>query len=209
MDPEVRPGDRVGAVGATLKRRTEGDFLMPVEKATLAGGCFWCLEAVFELVDGVSEVKSGYAGGHVQNPTYKHVCSGETGHTEVVQIDFDPSIIEYSELLEIFFSIHDPTTLNRQGGDVGTQYRSAICAHSDEQLKTAQAVLAAVDQDGPWDDPIVTEVAPLDVFWPAEDCHDAYFQRNGGQPYCSAVIAPKVARFRARFAHRMGSATAP
>jgi peptide-methionine (S)-S-oxide reductase len=182
---------------------------MSIEQATLAGGCFWCLEAVFELVDGVSGVKSGYAGGQVQNPTYKHVCSGETGHTEVVQVDFDPSVIEYGELLEIFFSIHDPTTLNRQGGDVGTQYRSAIYTHSDEQLTTARAVLAEVDEDGPWDDPIVTEVAPLDVFWPAEDYHDAYFQRNGGQPYCSVVIAPKVAKFRARFAHRMSAGTSP
>jgi peptide-methionine (S)-S-oxide reductase len=155
------------------------------------------------MVDGVTGVKSGYAGGHVPNPTYKHVCTGETGHAEVVQVDFDPTVISYSELLEIFFGIHDPTTLNRQGGDVGTQYRSAIFTHSDEQERAAREVLAAVEADGPWDDPIVTEVTRLETFWPAEDYHDEYFRRNGGQPYCAAVIAPKVAKFRQRFAHRL------
>jgi len=174
-----------------------------MEQATLGGGCFWCLEAVFEMVDGVAGVKSGYAGGHVPSPTYKHVCTGVTGHAEVVQVDFDPTVISYAEVLEIFFGIHDPTTLNRQGGDVGTQYRSAIFTHSDEQERTAREVLAAVDADGPWDDPIVTEIVALDTFWPAEDYHDAYFARNGGQPYCANVIAPKVAKFRQRFAHRL------
>ena len=174
-----------------------------VESATLGGGCFWCLEAVFEMVEGVSSVKSGYAGGHVAGPTYKQVCTGETGHAEVVQVDFDPGVITYAEILEIFFGIHDPTTLNRQGADVGTQYRSAIFTHSAEQADVANRVKAAVDADGPWDDPIVTEVAPLDVFYPAEDYHDAYFRRNGNQPYCQVVIAPKVAKFRQRFAHRL------
>lgn len=174
-----------------------------IEQATLGGGCFWCLEAVYAMVDGVKGVKSGYAGGHVPNPTYKDVCTGETGHAEVVQVDFDPTVISYADLLEIFFGIHDPTTLNRQGGDVGTQYRSAIFAHSEAQERTAREVLAGVEADGPWDDPIVTEISRLDTFWPAEDYHDAYFSRNGGQPYCASVIAPKVAKFRKRFAHRL------
>jgi len=175
------------------------------ESATLGGGCFWCLEAVFEMVGGVTAVKSGYTGGHVPNPSYKAVCTGETGHAEVVQVEFDPSVIEYRDLLEIFFGMHDPTTLNRQGADAGTQYRSAIYTHSDEQASVAREVLASVDRDGPWDDPIVTEVAPLDVFFPAEDYHDSYFELNGTQPYCQVVIAPKVAKFRERFAHRLAS----
>jgi peptide-methionine (S)-S-oxide reductase len=175
------------------------------EKATLGGGCFWCLEAVFEMVEGVTEVKSGYAGGHVPNPTYKQVCTGETGHAEVVQVEFDPSVVSYGDLLEIFFGIHDPTTLNRQGGDVGTQYRSIILTHSDDQARMARDVLGDVDENGPWDDPIVTRIEPLDVFYPAEDYHDAYFRRNGSQPYCQVVIAPKVAKFRQRFAHRLAT----
>lgn len=179
-----------------------------MEKATLGGGCFWCLEAVFEMVEGVQQVKSGYAGGHLPDPSYKEVCTGDTGHAEVVQVEFDPSTLSYAELLEIFFGIHDPTTLNRQGADVGTQYRSAIFTHSDEQARTAREVLAAVDADGPWDDPIVTQVQPLDSFYPAEDYHDAYFRRNGSQPYCQVVIAPKVAKFRQRFAHRLSRTTA-
>jgi peptide-methionine (S)-S-oxide reductase len=177
-----------------------------IEQATLGGGCFWCLEAVYEMVDGVTRVKSGYAGGHVPNPTYKQVCTGDTGHAEVVQVDFDPAVISYAEVLEIFFGIHDPTTLNRQGGDVGTQYRSVIFAHSEAQERSAREVRSVVDATGPWDDPIVTEVARLEIFWPAEDYHDAYFQRNGGQPYCASVIAPKVAKFRQRFAHRIAGA---
>lgn len=177
------------------------------ERATLGGGCFWCLEAVFDLVAGVSSVKSGYAGGHTPDPTYRQVCTGQTGHAEVVQVDFDPEVLTYADLLEIFFGIHDPTTLNRQGGDVGTQYRSVIFPHSDSQAKIAGSVLAAVDADGPWDDPIVTTIEVLDVFYPAEDYHDDYFARNGGQPYCAAVVAPKVAKFRQRFAHRLRSAS--
>ena len=177
------------------------------EKATLGGGCFWCLEAVYEMVEGVTGVKSGYAGGHVESPSYEQVCTGTTGHAEVVQVEYDPDVISYAELLEIFFGIHDPTTPNRQGNDVGPQYRSAIFAHSDEQAETARAVRAAVDDDGPWDDPIVTEVQPLDTFYPAEDYHDAYFRRNGTQPYCQVVIAPKVAKFRNRFKDKLSSAS--
>lgn len=176
------------------------------ETATLGGGCFWCLEAVFEMVEGVSRVKSGYAGGHVAGPTYEQVCRGDTGHAEVVQVEFDPSIVSYADLLEIFFGIHDPTTMNRQGADVGTQYRSVIFTHSDEQARIARQVLERVDQDGPWDDPIVTEIQPLDVFYPAERYHDEYFRRNATQPYCQAVIAPKVAKFRKRFSHRLTAA---
>ena len=178
-----------------------------LESATFAGGCFWCLEAVFEMVEGVESVKSGYAGGHSANPSYRAVCTGETGHAEVVQVNFDPTVVTYAELLEIFFGIHDPTTLNRQGGDTGTQYRSAIFSHSDEQLTCAREVLASVDADGPWDSPIVTDVTPLDVFYPAEDAHHAYYRRNGAQPYCQIVIAPKVAKFRQRFAHKLRATT--
>ena len=179
---------------------------MAVETATLGGGCFWCLEAVYELVEGVSRVKSGYAGGHVPNPSYDAVCAGTTGHAEVVQVDFDPEVISYAELLEIFFGIHDPTTLNRQGNDVGTQYRSAIYTHSDEQGRVAREVVREVSENGPWDDPIVTEITALTDFWPAEAYHDQYFQRNGMQPYCAAVVGPKVAKFRQRFAHRLRGA---
>jgi peptide-methionine (S)-S-oxide reductase len=174
-----------------------------METATLGGGCFWCLEAVFEMVEGVSSVKSGYAGGHATDPTYEQVCTGTTGHAEVVQVRFDPSLIGYRELLEIFFAIHDPTTRDRQGADVGPQYRSAVFTHSPEQDDVTRALIADLDREGPWDDPIVTEVRALDAFHPAEDYHDEYFRRNGRQPYCQVVIAPKVARFRKRFAHRL------
>ncbi len=173
------------------------------ERATLGGGCFWCLEAVFELVDGVESVKSGYAGGHVADPTYEAVCSGTTGHAEVVQVAFDPKAISYRELLEVFFGIHDPTTRDRQGADVGTQYRSVVLAHSEEQVRTARSLIEELDREGPWDAPIVTEVEPLDVFWEAEEYHDQYFRRNGMQPYCQVVVAPKVAKFRERYAHRL------
>lgn len=173
------------------------------ETATLGGGCFWCLEAVFEMVEGVEAVKSGYAGGHLPDPSYRQVCAGTTGHAEVVRVTFDPSVISFRELLEIFFAVHDPTTLNRQGADVGSQYRSAIYAESDEQLETAKALIRSLDEEGPWDDPIVTEVAPLDTFYPAEAYHDEYFRSNPGQPYCRVVIGPKLAQFRQRFAHRL------
>lgn len=174
------------------------------EQATLGGGCFWCLEAVFELVEGVSAVKSGYAGGHTPDPTYEQVCTGTTGHAEVVQVTFDPSVISYRDVLEIFFAIHDPTTRDRQGADVGTQYRSVILAHSDEQADTARAVIAELERDGTFEGPIVTEVVPLSVFYPAERYHDAYYRRNPSQPYCRVVVGPKVAKFKQRFAHRLG-----
>jgi peptide-methionine (S)-S-oxide reductase len=173
------------------------------EQATLGGGCFWCLEAVFELVDGVSTVKSGYAGGHTPQPTYEQVCTGTTGHAEVVQLSFDPRVITYGEILEIFFAIHDPTTPDRQGADVGTQYRSVILTHSDEQAETARAIIARLEREGAFADPIVTEVVPLRAFHPAERDHDAYYRRNPGQPYCRVVIGPKVAKFKQRFAHRL------
>ena len=169
------------------------------DSTTLGGGCFWCLEAVFEMVSGVSRVKSGYTGGHVADPSYRQVCGGSTGHAEVVQIDFNADIITFRELLEIFFVVHDPTTLNRQGNDVGTQYRSAIFHHTDGQRETALDLIRGLDRDGPWVDPIVTEVAPLEAFYPAEEYHDRYFERNGEQPYCQVVIAPKIAKFREHF----------
>ncbi len=167
--------------------------------ATLAGGCFWCLEAVYDDLQGVLDVVSGYAGGHVPNPSYEAVCTGSTGHAEVVQITFDPTQLSYRELLEIFFTIHDPTTLNRQGADVGTQYRSAIFYHSPEQQTIAQQVIADLTVDALWPDPIVTEVEPLDAFYPAEEYHQEYFRRNPYQGYCRAVVAPKVAKFRQKY----------
>lgn len=173
------------------------------EIATLAGGCFWCLEAVYEQLRGVQKVESGYAGGHVRNATYEQVCSGASGHAEVVQVTFDPSAISYQELLEVFFVIHDPTTLNRQGADVGTQYRSAIFTHSPEQQAIAQAVLKAFTEANVWPDPIVTEIAPLDTFYKAEAYHQGYFRNNPNQGYCRVVIAPKVAKARKVFIDRL------
>ena len=176
---------------------------MKREVATLAGGCFWCLEAVFDQLEGVEDVVSGYAGGHVPNPSYKHVCTGETGHAEVIQITFDPQIVSYRDLLRVFFTIHDPTTLNRQGGDVGTQYRSAIFTHSDEQEQAAEDVIGELNEAGIWDEPIVTEVSPFEVFYPAEEYHQEYFARNPYQAYCQIVIAPKVAKFRKQYLERL------
>ena len=177
------------------------------DSTTLGGGCFWCLEAVFEMVPGVTGVKSGYTGGSVVNPSYNQVCGGSTGHAEVVQIDFDAGVVTFRELLEIFFVVHDPTTLNRQGNDVGTQYRSAIFHHTDGQRETALDLIRGLDKDGPWVDPSVTEVAPLEAFYPAEEYHDRYFERNGEQPYCQVVIAPKIAKFRERFMKDSSSPT--
>ena len=177
------------------------------DSTTLGGGCFWCLEAVFEMVPGVTGVKSGYTGGSLVNPSYNQVCGGSTGHAEVVQIDFDAGVVTFRELLEIFFVVHDPTTLNRQGNDVGTQYRSAIFHHTDGQRETALDLIRGLDKDGPWVDPIVTEVAPLEAFYPAEEYHDRYFERNGEQPYCQVVIAPKIATFRERFMKDSSSPT--
>ena len=173
------------------------------ELATLAGGCFWCLEAVFADLRGVSRVVSGYAGGDVPNPTYRAVCSGTTGHAEVVQLTYDPQVVSFEELLEVFFTIHDPTTLNRQGGDIGTQYRSAIFYHSPEQKEIAERLISQFDSQHIWDAPIVTEVSPLTVFYPAEDYHQEYYQNNRNQPYCQAVIAPKVSKFRQKYLEKL------
>lgn len=175
---------------------------MPLETATLAGGCFWCLEAVYDQVIGVQDVVSGYTGGHVPNPTYRQVCDGNTGHAEAVQIRFDPTQINYRELLEIFFSIHDPTTLNRQGADVGTQYRSAIFYHSEEQRQIAEQLVRELSEQQVFRDPIVTEIVPATTFYPAEEYHQEYFARNPYQPYCQFVVAPKVAKFRKLFAEK-------
>lgn len=169
--------------------------------AVFGGGCFWCVEAIFTELNGVLEVIPGYSGGHVANPTYELVCTGQTGHAEVVQVTYDPEVISYDDLLRIFFSTHDPTTLNRQGGDVGTQYRSIIFYASEEDCQIAERIKA--EMAALWEDPIVTEIAPLEKFWPAEDYHREYFRRNPQQTYCSAVIAPKVAKFRQEFADRL------
>lgn len=173
------------------------------ETATLGGGCFWCIEAVFDRLEGVSDVVSGYAGGHIDNPTYRQVCDGDTGHAEVVQVRFDPRRLSFRELLEVFFSVHDPTTLNRQGNDVGPQYRSAIFYHSPEQQQQAAALIAELNASGAFGRPIVTEVAPLERFYAAEDYHQEYFERNGGQPYCQFVVAPKVSKFKKQYAARL------
>jgi len=171
------------------------------EIATLAGGCFWCLEAVFEQVKGVASVISGYTGGHTVNPDYEAVCSGKTGHAEVVQISFDPDEVSFTELLEVFFTIHDPTTLNRQGNDVGTQYRSAIFCHNETQRKEAQTILYELNQKKIWLAPVVTEVVDAPVFYPAEAYHRHYFANHPEQGYCQFVIAPKVEKFRKLFLH--------
>jgi peptide-methionine (S)-S-oxide reductase len=167
-----------------------------LETATLAGGCFWCLEAVYDEIEGVTDVVSGYSNGHVRNPSYREVCNGTTGHAEVVRITFDPAVVSFRDLLNVFFTIHDPTTLNRQGADVGTQYRSAVFYHTPEQQATAQAVIAEITAAGLWASPIVTEVAPIENYYPAEDYHQEYFAHNPAQPYCQVVVAPKVAKFR-------------
>ncbi len=172
---------------------------MSQELATLAGGCFWCLEAVYLDLRGVEKVVSGYAGGHVPNPTYREVCSGLTGHAEVVQVAFDPTVVSFREILQVFFTIHDPTTLNRQGADVGTQYRSAIFYHDDVQKSTAEAVMAEVAAEKIWPNPLVTQLEPLTKFYPAEAYHQDYFARNPSQPYCQVVVAPKVSKFRKQF----------
>jgi peptide-methionine (S)-S-oxide reductase len=173
------------------------------EIATLAGGCFWCLEAVFDDLIGVEDVVSGYSGGKFPNPTYKQVCTGATGHAEVVQVTFDPARISYRDILEVFFSIHDPTTLNRQGGDVGTQYRSAIFYHTPEQKTTAEQVIQELSAARLWGRPIVTDIQPFTKFYPAEDYHQEYFANNAQQPYCQIVIAPKVTKFRKHYLERL------
>ena len=172
------------------------------EVATLGGGCFWCLEAVYQELDGVSKIASGYAGGHVPNPTYEQVCSKDTGHAEVVQVTFDPARTTYREILEVFFTIHDPTTKDRQGNDVGPQYRSVIFTHDDAQKATADAIIAEFTAERVFEDPIVTQVLPLPVFYPAEAYHQDYYRQHSSQPYCSFVISPKIAKFRKKFAAR-------
>ena len=178
---------------------------MSEEIATLGGGCFWCLEAVYDELQGVIRVESGYMGGTIANPSYNAVCTGMTGHAEVVQVTFDPARISYADILRVFFSIHDPTTRNRQGADVGTQYRSAIFTHSAEQAASARDVMAEISAAGLWPNPIVTEIASASDFYVAEDYHQEYFARNGGQPYCQVVSAPKVAKFRKQWRDRLVS----
>jgi len=185
------------AVAATL------EAMERVQKATLGGGCFWCLEAVFQKLQGIVSVVSGYMGDTLAQPTYEQVCSGKTGHAEVVQLTFDPAEISFSEILEVFFAIHDPTTLNRQGEDVGTQYRSVIFWENEEQRATAEAMVSELEKEGAFPDPIVTEIVKASEFWPAEDYHQNYLNNHPAQPYCAFVVAPKVAKFRKRFAARL------
>jgi peptide-methionine (S)-S-oxide reductase len=167
-----------------------------LEVATLAGGCFWCIEGVFREVNGVENVFSGYTGGTTANPTYDEVCTGKTGHAEAVQVNFNPSKISYREILEIFFSVHDPTTLNRQGADLGTQYRSAIFHHNEQQKRVAEELVTELNKADLWDNPVVTQIVPLDTFYPAEDYHKEYFSRHPEQAYCQMVISPKISKFR-------------
>ncbi|MCW5962344.1 MAG: peptide-methionine (S)-S-oxide reductase MsrA [Pyrinomonadaceae bacterium] len=174
-----------------------------LETATLGGGCFWCTESVFDSVIGVEEVVSGYSGGHKENPTYEEVCSDSTGHAEVIQIKFDPETISYEEILEIFFGTHDPTTLNRQGNDIGSSYRSAIFYHSPQQKEIAEKVIKTLTDDDVFGKPIVTEVTELSNFYPAESYHQNYFANNPNQPYCAAVVAPKLGKFRQKFADKL------
>jgi peptide-methionine (S)-S-oxide reductase len=179
-----------------------------LEVATLGGGCFWCLEAVFKDLEGVQSVMSGYAGGHAPNPTYKEVCGGRTGHAEVTRIVFDPRVVSYDDLLRVFFSIHDPTTRDRQGNDVGPQYRSIILTHSDAQRAAAERIVGEVTEAKVWPAPLVTEIVPLERFFEAEPEHHDYFARNPWSGYCQVVVAPKVAKFRKSFAHRLKSRAA-
>ncbi len=182
---------------------TKGIMAKELETATLGGGCFWCTEAVYKELKGVVEVLPGYSGGHIKNPSYREVCTGTTGHAEVAQITFDPDIISFSDILEVFFMTHDPTTLNRQGNDVGTQYRSAIFYHSETQKETAEKVIKLFEQEKVYDRPIVTEVTPFTGFYVAEDYHLNYFARNKNQPYCQFVIVPKMEKFRKIFKERL------
>jgi peptide-methionine (S)-S-oxide reductase len=177
-----------------------------IETATFGAGCFWCVEAIFQNVNGVSKVVSGYSGGQIKNPSYKEVCMGTTGHAEVCQVTFDPRVVSFSELLEIFFGTHDPTTLNRQGADVGTQYRSAVFYHSEKQKSLAELAIKAGNESGNWADPLVTEVTAFSSFYPAEDYHNDYFNLHGEQPYCQMVIRPKVDKFKKKFSEYMKTA---
>lgn len=194
-----------GKAMPTSQTTTSADTLQPssgkTEIATLGGGCFWCIEAVYQELNGVLKVESGYSGGHVSNPSYREVCTGTTGHAEVAQITFDPAVVSFQEILEVFFTVHDPTTLNRQGNDVGTQYRSAIFYHSPEQKAIAEAAKKAASEL--WDDPIVTEITPFDKFYKAEDYHQNYYKDNRYQPYCVYVVGPKVEKFRKKFHEKL------
>ncbi len=174
-----------------------------LELATFGSGCFWCVEAIFQQVIGIEKVISGYSGGHVKNPTYKEVCTGNTGHAEVVQLTYDPSKITYEELLELFWKTHDPTTLNKQGNDVGTQYRSVIFYHNEQQKQSAEKYKTELNQAGIWNNPIVTEITPFIIFYPAEDYHQNYYEENKDQPYCSLVITPKLEKFKKVFKHKI------
>ncbi|MEP6925421.1 MAG: peptide-methionine (S)-S-oxide reductase MsrA [Pyrinomonadaceae bacterium] len=174
-----------------------------LETATLGAGCFWCVEAVFDDLKGVEDVVSGYSGGHTKNPTYREVCSETTGHAEVVQVKFNPDELDYADLLRVFFTVHDPTTLNRQGNDIGSSYRSAIFYHSPEQKQAAEQVIREITTEGIYDNPVVTELAEATEFYPAEDYHQEYFANNADQPYCAAVVAPKVKKFRQKFIDRL------
>ncbi len=177
--------------------------MIKMEKATFGSGCFWCTEAMFQRLNGVSNVKSGYSGGRTENPTYKQVCSGETGHAEVIQLDYDSNIISYDELLEVFWKTHDPTTLNRQGNDVGTQYRSVVFYHDENQKLLAENYKQKLEESSIWPDPIVTEISPLDKFYEAETEHDDYYNQNSSQPYCAFVVTPKVEKFKKIFAEKL------
>lgn len=188
-----------------LSQTNSMDSTQQRDVAILAGGCFWCIEAVYELVDGVISVESGYIGGSVENPSYKEVCDGTTGHAEACRITFDPSVISFADLLQVFFASHDPTTLNRQGNDVGTQYRSAIFTMNEQQAATSREYIKQLSASKTWADPIVTEVVPADVFYKAEDYHQNYYEQNGSQPYCAFVVRPKVEKFRKQFKDRLRS----
>jgi peptide-methionine (S)-S-oxide reductase len=187
------------AAPCSVRKKTMNGSNTKLEVATLGGGCFWCLEAVYDELKGVESVESGYAGGHVPNPTYRQVCNGTTGHAEVVRVTFDPAVVSFEEILRVFFTIHDPTTLNRQGNDVGPQYRSAIFYHSPEQKATAEAIIRQLNAEKLWPKPIVTEVTPVSNYYQAEDYHQEYFNNNAYQPYCQVVVAPKVAKFRKQY----------
>jgi peptide-methionine (S)-S-oxide reductase len=199
----VDVSDQLCTIGARRREELMAKQSDRTAVATLAGGCFWCLEAVYDRLEGVISVESGYMGGHTPNPTYKTVCDGDTGHAEVVRITYDPAVIPYRALLEVFFSIHDPTTLNRQGNDVGTQYRSAIFYHSPEQKAEAERMIRQLAEQKAFPDPIVTEVVPATEFYMAEGYHQEYFENNPNQPYCQFVVAPKVAKFRQKWASRL------
>jgi peptide-methionine (S)-S-oxide reductase len=191
----VSAQNRSAAKGTTMEQK--------LETATLGAGCFWCVEAIYQRLDGVEKVESGYSGGTVKNPTYEQVCTGRTGHAEVIQVTFDPKKLSYKELLEVFFKTHDPTTLNKQGADAGTQYRSAIFYHSPEQQKIAEQVKRETDAAKIWDDPIVTEITPFSAFYKAEDYHQNYYNENSYQPYCMMVINPKLSKFKKEFGSKL------